>query len=113
MTLSSEDREAWLARWGEGRTRFHLDQVHPALMRFIGQVPSGARILVPLCGKSLDLGWLKDQGYNVVGVELAELAVSKLQTLFPGRRVLSVPAYHVLSEGGAFHCISQQVPTRP
>tara|TARA_B100000678_G_scaffold290879_1_gene305192 strand:- start:5185 stop:6213 length:1029 start_codon:yes stop_codon:yes gene_type:complete len=48
-------------------------------------------------------------GYN----ERAELAVSKLQTLFPGRRVLSVPAYHVLSEGGAFHCISQQVPTRP
>ena len=78
MTLSSEDREAWLARWREGRTRFHLDQVHPALMRYISQLPSGARILVPLCGKSLDLGWLKDQGYNVVGVELAEQAVSEL-----------------------------------
>ena len=78
MTLSSEDREAWLARWREGRTRFHLDQVHPALMRYISQQPSGARILVPLCGKSLDLGWLKDQGYNVVGVELAEQAVSEL-----------------------------------
>ena len=78
MTLSSEDREAWLARWREGRTRFHLDQVHPALMRYISHLPSGARILVPLCGKSLDLGWLKDQGYNVVGVELAEQAVSEL-----------------------------------
>ncbi len=78
MTLSSEDREAWLSRWREGRTRFHLDQVHPTLMRYIGQVPSGVRILVPLCGKSLDLGWLKDQGYNVVGVELAEQAVSEL-----------------------------------
>ena len=78
MTLSSEDREAWLACWREGRTRFHLDQVHPALMRYISQVPSGARILVPLCGKSLDLGWLKDQGYIVVGVELAEQAVSEL-----------------------------------
>ena len=78
MTLSSEDREAWLARWREGRTHFHLDQVHPALMRYISQLPSGARILVPLCGKSLDLGWLKGQGYNVVGVELAEQAVSEL-----------------------------------
>jgi thiopurine S-methyltransferase len=47
-------------------------------MRYISQLPSGARILVPLCGKSLDLGWLKDQGYNVVGVELAEQAVSEL-----------------------------------
>jgi thiopurine S-methyltransferase len=78
MTLSSEDREAWLARWREGRTRFHLDQVHPALMRYISQLPSGGRILVPLCGKSLDLGWLKNQGYDVVGVELAEQAVSEL-----------------------------------
>ena len=78
MTLSSEDREAWLSRWREGRTRFPLAQVPPSLMRYIDQVPSGARILVPLCGKSLDLGWLKEQGYNVVGVELAEQAVSEL-----------------------------------
>ena len=47
-------------------------------MRYIGQVPSGARILVPLCGKSLDLGWLKGQGYNVVGVELADQDGSEL-----------------------------------
>ena len=47
-------------------------------MRYIDQTPLGGRILVPLCGKSLDLGWLKDQGYNVVGVELAEQAVSEL-----------------------------------
>ncbi len=78
MTLSLEDREAWLARWREGRTRFHLDQVHPALMRYIGQLMSSGRILVPLCGKSLDLGWLKDHGCHVVGVELAEQAVSEL-----------------------------------
>ena len=78
MTLSSEDREAWLARWREGRTHFHLDQVHPTLMRYIDQTPLGGRILVPLCGKSLDLGWLTDQGYEVVGVELSEQAVSEL-----------------------------------
>ena len=78
MTLSSEEREAWLTRWREGRTHFHLNQVHPALMRYISQVQSGARILVPACGKSLELGWLKGQGYNVVGVELAEQAVSEL-----------------------------------
>ena len=47
-------------------------------MRYIDQTPLGGRILVPLCGKSLDLGWLNDQGYEVVGVELSEHAVSDL-----------------------------------
>ena len=39
------------------------------------QLPAGSRVLVPLCGKSLDLLWLRDQGYRVVGVELSRLAV--------------------------------------
>ncbi|EXF43869.1 thiopurine s-methyltransferase [Pseudomonas sp. BAY1663] len=32
-------------------------------------------MLVPLCGKSLDLAWLAGQGFNVLGVELSEKAV--------------------------------------
>lgn len=32
------------------------------------------RVLVPLCGKSLDMLWLREQGHTVVGVELSELA---------------------------------------
>ena len=31
-------------------------------------------MLVPLCGKSLDLVWLADRGHEVIGVELSELA---------------------------------------
>ncbi|PIK50874.1 putative thiopurine S-methyltransferase isoform X2 [Apostichopus japonicus] len=30
---------------------------------------TGLRILVPLCGKSVDLKWLADQGHHVVGIE--------------------------------------------
>ena len=33
---------------------------------------------MPLCGKSVDLGWLDEQGHEVVGVELAEKAVEDL-----------------------------------
>ena len=33
---------------------------------------AGQAVLVPLCGKSLDLLWLHQQGYKVIGVELAE-----------------------------------------
>jgi len=32
-------------------------------------------VLVPLCGKSLDLAWLAGQGYRVLGVELSRRAV--------------------------------------
>jgi thiopurine S-methyltransferase len=31
--------------------------------------------LVTLCGKSLDMLWLQEQGYRVVGVEISQLAV--------------------------------------
>ncbi|OYT19645.1 MAG: thiopurine S-methyltransferase [Nitrospira sp. UW-LDO-01] len=37
-------------------------------------------MFVPLCGKSLDLGWLLSQGYAVAGAELSELAVTQLFT---------------------------------
>ena len=34
-------------------------------------------MLVPLCGKSLDLSWLAAQGYEVLGVELTQTAVEQ------------------------------------
>lgn len=39
-----------------------------------------------------------------------EEAVRALGALFPGRRAVGVSAKAILSGGGAFHCITQQVP---
>jgi thiopurine S-methyltransferase len=80
MTLSPKDRDGWLARWREGRIGFHVDNVNPILNRYLDRLlPAGhGRIFVPLCGKSVDLGWLAEQGYEVVGIELAERAVEDL-----------------------------------
>ena len=63
----------WLERWRDGRIAFHRDAVHPALERYWPDLQNqGSKILVPLCGKSLDMRWLAGQGHPVLGIELAE-----------------------------------------
>jgi thiopurine S-methyltransferase len=70
-------QDFWQQRWARNEIGFHLGEVNPYLQRYWPtlEVPAGAQVLVPLCGKSLDLLWLAGQGYRVLGVELAETAV--------------------------------------
>ena len=71
------DADFWQQRWREGRIGFHQDRPTPLLEQYWGAlgVPAGSRVLVPLCGKSLDLAWLAARGHRVLGVELSPLAV--------------------------------------
>jgi thiopurine S-methyltransferase len=67
--------EFWLKRWSENRIGFHLAGVNPLLEQFLPQVAAKpGRVLVPLCGKSVDLAWLVERGNSVVGVDVAEIA---------------------------------------
>ena len=67
----------WLQRWQEGRTGFHRGEVMPLLeQHWPGlALASGARVFVPLAGKSLDMHWLASRGHRVLGSELSPLAV--------------------------------------
>jgi thiopurine S-methyltransferase len=86
--------EFWLQRWAEGKLGFHRSEVNDALTRH-WRAGAGS-VLVPLCGKSLDLRWLAEQGHAVVGVELAERAVRDFfteQGLAFDRRYGALPCF--------------------
>ena len=67
----------WQKRWADNQIGFHREDVNPFLLAHWHTlaVPAGGRVLVPLCGKSVDMAWLAGQGYRVLGVELSRRAV--------------------------------------
>jgi thiopurine S-methyltransferase len=83
------DPEFWLERWRTRQVGFHQPTPHTALERWwptLG-VPPGARVYVPLCGKSIDMVWLAAHGHSVVGSELSPLAVEEFLGELPGADV--------------------------
>jgi thiopurine S-methyltransferase len=72
------DAEYWTQRWHEGRIGWHQDKPTPLMRKHwpsLGITP-GARVFMPLAGRSLDMAWFASQGLRVLGVEVSELAVT-------------------------------------
>jgi thiopurine S-methyltransferase len=69
--------EFWDERWRTGQIGFHQSAVDPRLQQHWPalELANDSRVFVPLCGKSLDLVWLRDRGHTVAGVELSALAL--------------------------------------
>ncbi len=69
--------EFWHQRWQEGQIGFHQGRVNETLRRCFARLTPrpGEHVFVPLCGKSMDMLWLQEQGHPVTGVELSPLAV--------------------------------------
>ena len=69
--------EFWHKKWESNQIGFHQPEVNPYLQGHWPQLtlPGQARVLVPLCGKSLDLLWLAGRGHQVLGVELSKKAI--------------------------------------
>jgi thiopurine S-methyltransferase len=83
------DSDYWLQRWEKGRIGFHRADANPRLVEHHQAFEGAIRVLVPLCGKSADLEWLVVQGFEVVGIELSELAARAFfseRGLEPARR---------------------------
>jgi thiopurine S-methyltransferase len=98
------DHEFWLERWRTNQIGFHQAEFNARLVHHwpsLG-VPKGARVFVPLCGKSRDMLWLAGAGHPVVGVELASTAI---EAFFDEARAPYVRRQHdalTLYEGAGF-----------
>jgi thiopurine S-methyltransferase len=69
--------EFWHERWEQGQIGFHQQEINGYLTSHWEELglPDGVPVLVPLCGKSLDMLWLREQGHPVFGIELSRKAV--------------------------------------
>ncbi len=66
----------WHQRWADNEIGFHQEKINSRLRRLWPdlKIPAGDTVFLPLCGKSLDMLWFIDQGYQVLGVELSAVA---------------------------------------
>jgi thiopurine S-methyltransferase len=74
------DLNFWHQRWAKNETGWHESKTNPLLVKYFQDLSlaKGRRVFLPLCGKTLDIGWLLSQGYRVAGAELSQLAVEQL-----------------------------------
>ncbi len=70
----------WHKKWESNVIGFHKNEANPLLINHFASLTlaQANRVFVPLCGKTLDIAWLMQQGHRVVGVEISEIAVKQL-----------------------------------
>jgi thiopurine S-methyltransferase len=80
----------WLNRWRTAQIGFHQAAVDRHLKAYwpLLELPARSRVFVPLCGKSLDLVWLRSLDHAVIGVELSPVALQSflMEQGIPARR---------------------------
>ena len=71
------DPSFWHDRWENQDIGFHQADIHALLPAYWPrlELASDAPVFVPLCGKSLDMVWLAQQGHRVIGAELSQRAI--------------------------------------
>lgn len=76
----SMEAKFWHDRWASNEIGFHKSEANPLLVKYLDELSlaKGSRIFLPLCGKTLDIGWLLSCGYQVAGAELSAVAMKQL-----------------------------------
>lgn len=108
----------WVERWKEGRIGFHEGRPNTFLERHVGRLGEAKRVLVPLCGKTVDMAFLASRGHEVVGIEAVPEAVEaffreheltpEIHELGGGRRRWSAEGVTIF-ESDVFACSASEV----
>ena len=69
--------DEWDKKYEEGNYNWHEPDVNGWLRTHKARYKEKGTILFPLCGKTVDMKYLIDEGYKVVGVEYSKLAVEE------------------------------------
>ena len=78
---AKDDLSAWHNRWISGNIAFHMSEINPVLVKFLGALMEDSisspdfpkRVLVPLCGKTMDMIFLQNLGHKVLRNEICHL----------------------------------------
>ena len=101
------DADFWLDLWARNHIPFHGAEANPLLVAHLPalRLAKNARIFVPLCGKTRDIGWLLAQGFRVAGVDLSPIAVTQLfdDLGLPPDITATGPLQHVRAPGIDIH----------
>ncbi|QSX34126.1 thiopurine S-methyltransferase [Shewanella avicenniae] len=66
----------WHERWENQQLGFHQPEVNHFLTKHWPDLQlSSGKVFVPLCGKSVDMRYLAEQGFQILGSEFSEIAV--------------------------------------
>ena len=67
----------WLQFWENNETNWHSDTITQELVEYfeLFELEPEDKVFVPLCGKSLDMIYIANQGFSVVGVEISEFGI--------------------------------------
>lgn len=70
------NHDYWHEKWKKNEIGFNQKNPNRLMQRYfkILDLKLGSRVLVPLCGKSIDMLMFMKQGYKVIGIEINEQA---------------------------------------
>ena len=71
------EADFWHEKWEADSIGFHQARPNKHLQQWWpeAEIAQNSEVFVPLCGKSLDMLWLHEQGYKVTGIELSQKAI--------------------------------------